>query len=42
MVDLSFDPIADVSAIAALLLTLWQGRKGSSKKGPAGLVITHM
>jgi len=28
MIDLSFDPIADASAVAALVLMWWQGRSG--------------
>jgi hypothetical protein len=31
VIDLSFDPIADASAVAGLLLMWWQGRKGSKK-----------
>jgi hypothetical protein len=32
MPDLSFSPIGDAAAVAALLWTVWHERKASSKK----------
>jgi hypothetical protein len=31
VIDLSFDPIADASAVAGLLLMWWQGRSSQKK-----------
>jgi hypothetical protein len=41
MIDLSFDPIADASAVAGLVLMWWQGRSGQ-KNGSTDVSVGAM